>query len=94
MDSINEAKTLVNQFLNHNIGQPALIIVGSYLIGKEKVWISLAERFNKKVWLEPQRLKAVECIYKSTDDIFKLIVKEKADATIHVLSMGALSYKV
>lgn len=94
MDSIIKAKNLVGKFLCHNIGQSTLIIVGSYLIGKEKIWISLAQHFNKKVWLEPLRLKAIKCIYKSTDDIFKLIVEEKAEALIHVLSMGAITYKV
>lgn len=94
MDTIDYAKYIVKKFLREHTGKPILVIVGSYLIGKEKVWISLAEHFNMKVWLEPQRLKAIECIYEKSDSIFKSIVKEEKNATIHVLSMAKMTYKV
>ncbi|KXJ71870.1 hypothetical protein RP20_CCG019455 [Aedes albopictus] len=89
-ESITEACDVVRTILNRNIGARVLIVCGSYLIGKEKVWAELAAQFNYKVWTEPNRRKALAAV----DDALQnqWLVDDAKFADIHVLSMNKLSY--
>lgn len=89
-ESITDASAVVRAYLNRNIGARTLIVCGSYLIGKEKVWAELAEQFNYKVWTEPNRRKALKAVGDPLQQ--KRIVDDPKDADIHVLSMNKLSY--
>lgn len=64
------------------------------LQGKEKIWISIADTFDLKVWLEPNRRKAAECILKADDPIRRRIVDRQEDATVHIVALGETSYPV
>ncbi|XP_021705427.1 DNA cross-link repair 1A protein isoform X2 [Aedes aegypti] len=89
-ESITDACDVVRTILNRNIGARVLIVCGSYLIGKEKVWAELAAQFNYKVWTEPNRRKALVAV----DDPLQQqwLVEDPKFADIHVLSMNKLSY--
>lgn len=63
-------------------------------IGKEKIWMSIADAFDLKVWLEANRRKAAECIFEANDPIWHRIVDTKAEATVHVVALGDTSYPV
>ncbi|XP_065075874.1 uncharacterized protein LOC135699520 [Ochlerotatus camptorhynchus] len=89
-ESITQARVAVKTLLDRNIGARVLIVCGSYLIGKEKVWTELAERFNYKVWTEPNRRKALAAINEPLQQA--RLVDEPNDADIHVLSMNKLFY--
>lgn len=86
----------VQRYLEDNIGEKFLIIVGAYLIGKEKVWMSIVKRFNFKVFLEKERLKAFKEICTCSPehfDIYKNHVTESiGEADVRVVSMIQMSY--
>lgn len=88
----------VSRYLEENIGEKFLIIVGAYLIGKEKIWMSIAQRFNFKVFLEKERLKAFKAICACSAEhlrIYKQHVTEQEDeADVRVVNMIQLSYPV
>lgn len=87
--NIKVNSTSLNSFL--------VIICGSYLVGKEKIWISIARKFNFKVWMEKERRKALEAICSASDeylDHLKCLVSDPEDADIHVVNMLQLSYPV
>ncbi|GAB0087750.1 DNA cross-link repair 1A protein [Sergentomyia squamirostris] len=88
--SIQMALDVTETFLTKNIGNKNLIIVGTYIVGKEKVWRTLAEHFNLRVWLEPERRRAVECMEDS--NLLSLLCNDPRTAGIHVLPLGQLSY--
>lgn len=91
--SLEAVGRAVHAFLQHDANSPpGLIIVGTYLIGKEKVWMSVADRFDLTVWLEPSRRRALDCIYPASHPIFARIVADPADAVVHVLPMQRLSW--
>lgn len=72
-----------------NIGEKCLIIVGTYVIGKERVWQSIARELDCRVWLEKSRLEAVQCY----NDPALLELLETADprkALVHVLPLQHL----
>ena len=88
----------VQKYLNDNIGEKFLIVVGAYLIGKEKVWMSIAQKFNFKVYLEKERLKAFKAVCSCSSEhleIFKNHVTEhEEEADVRVVNMIQLSYPV
>lgn len=88
----------VQKYLDDNIGEKFLIIVGAYLIGKEKVWMSIVQRFNFKVFLEKERLKAFKAVCSCSSEhleIYKKYVTEQEDeADVRVVNMIQLSYPV
>lgn len=91
-ESVSDARNTVVAFLNKHIGAKVLIVCGSYLIGKEKVWMELAVATGMKVWTEPNRWKALSAI--ADPDQLSLLVADPAAANIHVLAMNKLSYDV
>uniref|UniRef100_A0A1Q3F1Y3 Putative hydrolase involved in interstrand cross-link repair n=1 Tax=Culex tarsalis TaxID=7177 RepID=A0A1Q3F1Y3_CULTA len=97
-ESVSDAFHEVKTFLARHIGANVLIVCGSYLVGKEKVWLELAARTGFRVWTEPNRRKAVDAVAAATGEgesalkTAEVIVDDPRDAQIHVLSMGKLAY--
>lgn len=80
----------VNKYREQNIGVKYVIIVGTYVIGKERVWSSLARHLDCRVWLEKKRQTAVEC-YEDTS-LLELLEVDPVKALIHVLPLQTLFY--
>uniref|UniRef100_A0A182SKY8 DNA cross-link repair 1A protein n=1 Tax=Anopheles maculatus TaxID=74869 RepID=A0A182SKY8_9DIPT len=89
-ESVADAREAVSTFLKKHIGVQVLIVCGSYLIGKEKVWLELAMATGMKVWTEPNRWKALKAI--ADPQHLSLLVADPLQANIHVLAMNKLSY--
>lgn len=73
-------------------GVKPLILVGAYTIGKEKVWLSIAQALNFKVFIDEKRMETVRCINDSS--IFEVVVQSPIKANIHVLPLGNIKYPV
>ena len=91
-ESVADARETVSAYLKKHIGVKVLIVCGSYLIGKEKVWLELAISTGMKVWTEPNRWKALKAIADSQQ--LSVLVADPNKANIHVLAMNKLSYDV
>uniref|UniRef100_A0A182PBU4 DNA cross-link repair 1A protein n=1 Tax=Anopheles epiroticus TaxID=199890 RepID=A0A182PBU4_9DIPT len=89
-ESVADARETVATFLKKHIGVKVLIVCGSYLIGKEKVWLELAISTGMKVWTEPNRWKALKAI--ADPQQLSVLVADPTKANIHVLAMNKLSY--
>uniref|UniRef100_A0A182NQ14 DNA cross-link repair 1A protein n=1 Tax=Anopheles dirus TaxID=7168 RepID=A0A182NQ14_9DIPT len=89
-ESVADARETVMTYLKKNIGMQVLIVCGSYLIGKEKVWLELAMSTGMKVWTEPNRWKALKAI--ADPQQLSMLVADPLEANIHVLAMNKLSY--
>lgn len=68
-----------------------LIICGAYKVGKEKVWLRIAQDFNLKVWIDDERHKVMQCI--ENKEIDAVLTRHAKDANIHVLPLGSISYQ-
>lgn len=88
----------VQRYLEENIGEKFLIVVGAYLIGKEKAWMSIAKHFNFKVFLEKERLKAFKAICTCSLEHFEIyknhVTENEDEADVRVVNMIQLSYPV
>lgn len=86
----------VQKYLETNIGEKFLILVGAYLVGKEKIWMAIAERFNFKVYLEKERFKAFKEICGCSVEFFNFfknhVTLDEEEADIRVVSMLQITY--
>lgn len=92
-DSIAEVKFECGRFLKKNqaIGRErCLIVCGAYVIGKEKVWMGIANEFNMRVYIEKERRKAMECIGESS--VIEKLTPNPNEANIHVVALANLGY--
>jgi DNA cross-link repair 1A protein len=95
-ESISYLLEHVQKFLESNIGEKFLILVGSYLVGKEKIWMAIAEKFNFKVFLEKERFKAFKEICGCSVEYFNFfknhITLDEEEADVRVVSMLQITY--
>ncbi|KFB47826.1 AGAP010353-PA-like protein [Anopheles sinensis] len=89
-ESVADARETVSAYLKKHIGTKVLVVCGSYLIGKEKVWTEIAISSNMKVWTEPNRWKALKAIADTNQ--LSVLVADPKEADIHVLAMNKLTY--
>jgi len=62
-ESVDRAIDLVRAFIEKNPTKRILMVCGSYVIGKEKIWLALANEFALTVWTEPNRSIAAKCLH-------------------------------
>jgi len=87
-----------------------VIVVGSYTIGKERLFVAAAQRYNVKIYVDNhkyfghlsrsialflmscvRRFNVIQCL-NYPPEVNALFVRSPAQAKIHVVSMGHLSY--
>ncbi|XP_017023507.1 DNA cross-link repair 1A protein [Drosophila kikkawai] len=89
-DSVDRTVELVRAFMERNPGKRILIVCGAYVIGKEKIWLALAEEFCLNVWTEPQRSGAVRCLH--WPKLQLILTDDPRAANLHVIGLGKVSY--
>lgn len=69
-----------------------LVVVGTYLIGKEKIFISVAQALKSKIWADSNKRR----IYKSQDNsiLNDLLVTDPHKANVHILPLTKLDKPV
>ncbi|OUM70705.1 hypothetical protein PIROE2DRAFT_1261, partial [Piromyces sp. E2] len=79
-----------NSYINDNvyIRKKALILVGTYLIGKEKVFVNIAKYLKSKIYAPYKKKKILECLNDET--ISSLLTSNPDESNVHVLNMGQL----
>uniref|UniRef100_T1JH40 DNA cross-link repair 1A protein n=1 Tax=Strigamia maritima TaxID=126957 RepID=T1JH40_STRMM len=68
-----------------------LLVCGSYTIGKEKIFMGIAQELKLKVYASPNKLKILESLEEPS--IKEVLAEDWRQAQLHVLSMQQLSYK-
>ncbi|KAL3051495.1 hypothetical protein OYC64_001693 [Pagothenia borchgrevinki] len=68
-----------------------LVVCGSYSVGKEKVFLALAEVLGSKVWLSRDKYNIMCCL--ESEQIKQRITTDLKAAQVHVLPMMHLSFK-
>lgn len=91
-DSIDRICCLLQQFHEQNVGKRILHVCGTYLVGKEKLWLAVAERFDLRIWTEPNRRKVIDCL--NWPEIQVRLCDNPQEANLHLINMGKISYPV
>ncbi|XP_017008342.3 uncharacterized protein Snm1 [Drosophila takahashii] len=89
-ESVDRAIDLVRAFIEKNPAKRILIVCGSYVIGKEKIWLALAKEFAMRVWTEAHRSMAAKCL--NWPDLELVLTDDPRKASLHVVTMGKVSY--
>ncbi|OQS03885.1 DNA cross-link repair protein [Thraustotheca clavata] len=85
--AINEAKRLVDLHSNDR----ALFLVGSYSIGKERLFMDVAKHLNCKVFVERAKLSLLSCFEWSKQENSRLTT-ESSITNLHVVPMNHLNF--
>ncbi|GAB1597350.1 DNA cross-link repair 1A protein-like, partial [Argonauta hians] len=80
---------LVKSFLEEN--PQTLIVVGTYTIGKEKVFLALAKAIGSKIGVTKEKKRLLDCLQSITMD--KLVTLDLKSCSIHVVKMNNLNYR-
>lgn len=93
-ECVDNILEMAKTFIEHCTATTAkpLIICGTYKVGKEVVWIRLAQQLGFKVWMDDERRRVLNCIQNA--DIGDLVTRCATDANIHLLPLINVSYPV
>ncbi|KAL1195083.1 DNA cross-link repair protein SNM1 [Cardamine amara subsp. amara] len=67
-----------------------LFLIGSYTIGKERLFLEVARVLREKIYINPSKLKLLECLGFSKEDMQWFTVKEE-ESHIHVVPLWTLA---
>ncbi|KAB7506507.1 DNA cross-link repair 1A protein [Armadillidium nasatum] len=66
-----------------------LFVVGSYTIGKEKVFKAIASKLNCRIYAQPYKERILRCL--NDPEINNRLTKDKIRAQVHVIGMRDMS---
>jgi DNA cross-link repair 1A protein len=69
----------------------SLIVCGSYTIGKERIFVSIAQSINSKICVKREKKRILDCI--NDVEISKRLTLDPKETNLHVLPMGSLNMK-
>ncbi|KAG0380167.1 DNA break repair nuclease [Mortierella sp. AD032] len=64
-----------------------VICVGTYLIGKERVFKAIAKAINSKVYVQPSKLQILQCL--EDPELTDMLTSDRHEAQVHLLHMGS-----
>ncbi|EFC49099.1 predicted protein, partial [Naegleria gruberi] len=73
-----------------NTSKSYLVLIGTYLIGKERIAEGLSKRTGKKVFVTFEKYKTLECLELPYFNIFTMNI---AETNIHIVNMKDVSWK-
>nr|CAD7610837.1 unnamed protein product [Timema genevievae] len=77
---------------NLRVEPRTLVLCGSYTIGKEKVFLAVADLLNSKIWAAPDKRRVLRCL--KDPIITQRLVDKAEEAQVHVCPMGDLNVQV
>ncbi|KAI9193182.1 beta-lactamase-like protein, partial [Polychytrium aggregatum] len=66
-----------------------LVAVGTYLIGKERIFVGIAKAMGSKIYVEPRKHRILSCL--EDPELARMLTQDKDEADLHVVSMGQMN---
>jgi len=63
-----------------------VICVGTYLIGKERVWMAIAKAMKSKVFVQPAKMEILSCL--EDPELMDMLTGNRFEAQVHLMHMG------
>ncbi|CAO2821698.1 unnamed protein product [Amaranthus hypochondriacus] len=67
-----------------------LFLIGSYTIGKERIFLEVARVLNKKIYVPAAKIRILECLELPTEDMQRFTLNEH-ETNIHVVPMWTIA---
>lgn len=80
---------LSTTFINSN--PRGVVVVGSYTIGKEKIFLAISEALDCKICVSSEKKRVLSCL--EDQHMLRRLTLNAREAKVHVLPMNKLSYK-
>ncbi|KAF9972863.1 hypothetical protein BGZ73_003930 [Actinomortierella ambigua] len=68
-------------------GSKVLVCVGTYLIGKERVFMAIAKAIGSKVFVQPAKRQILDCLEDPV--LIAMLTDDPLEAQVHLVHMGA-----
>ncbi|KAJ1950117.1 repair protein PSO2 SNM1 [Linderina macrospora] len=68
-----------------------LYVVGTYIIGKEKILVEIAQRLNSKIYVTPAKRALLDCL--GSPQLSEMLVADPKLAQVHAVSMNVVNMK-
>ncbi|KAJ1965898.1 repair protein PSO2 SNM1 [Dipsacomyces acuminosporus] len=68
-----------------------LFVVGTYTIGKEKLFVEIAHRLNSKIYIAADKRRILECI--QSPSLTSLLTDNMGEAQVHAVSMNMVNMR-
>ncbi|XP_051055691.1 DNA cross-link repair 1A protein isoform X2 [Phodopus roborovskii] len=69
----------------------ALVVCGTYCIGKEKVFLAIADVLGSKVGMSQEKYKTLQCL--SIPEVSSLITTDMCSSLVHLLPMAQINFQ-
>ena len=81
---------IINRIRKDLVNEPkTLIVCGSYTVGKEKIYLNIANELNLKIYVNRDKKKILDCINVDNNELIsKNLTTNQFDAHIHVVTMN------
>jgi len=86
-DVIERTVELVRNFVTNNPG--TVVMVGAYLIGKERIFKAVVEGLDCKVWGDNARVGTWRCL--EDEELLRRLVSDRRRAQVHVISNNLIN---
>ncbi|GJJ75888.1 DNA cross-link repair 1A protein [Entomortierella parvispora] len=63
-----------------------VICVGTYLIGKERVWMAIAKAMGSKVFVQSSKMEILSCL--EDPELMDMLTSNRFEAQVHLMHMG------
>ncbi|KAF9436199.1 DNA break repair nuclease [Entomortierella beljakovae] len=64
-----------------------VVCVGTYLIGKERVFMAIAKAIKSKVFVQPSKLQILSCL--EDPELSEMLTSNRLEAQVHLVHMGS-----
>lgn len=81
----------VNNTGNNECSDQTLFLFGAYSIGKERIYMSAAKHFKKKICVDSRRLKMIKA-FNWPDDEMKIFTTNKSESNLWVVPLGHINF--
>ncbi|KAJ2261891.1 repair protein PSO2 SNM1, partial [Coemansia sp. RSA 376] len=68
-----------------------LFVVGTYTIGKEKLFVEIARRLQAKIYMTPEKRKLLNCL--ESPGLTELLTDDMYEAQVHAVSMNVVNMR-
>ncbi|KAJ2106432.1 repair protein PSO2 SNM1 [Coemansia sp. S142-1] len=68
-----------------------LFVVGTYTIGKEKLFVEIARRLQAKIYMTPEKRKLLDCL--ESPGLTELLTDDMYEAQVHAVSMNVVNMR-
>ncbi|KAG1577625.1 hypothetical protein G6F48_012551 [Rhizopus delemar] len=86
LSNMDHLLTQKKELKNKKIIQKTVVVVGTYSLGKERIFIRIAKKLKSKIFVTDRKMEILSCF--GDDELMKMLTDEPKEAQVHVIPLG------